>query len=113
MTDTPEEAKKPDYKEVAKANRDLVKRLSEIHCSLEEITAVTGISKGTLEKKYKKEIEEGKANGKLGLRRTQMTRAMDGDPRMLIFLGKNLLGQSENPIGGDNSSPLPWTDEDI
>ena len=42
-----------------------------------------------------------------------MTRALDGDPRMLIFLGKNLLGQSENPMGGDNSAPLPWSDEDI
>jgi len=112
MTDTPEE-KKPDYKSVAKANRELVRRLSEIHCSLAEISAVTGIGKATLEKKYSKEIEEGKANGKLGLRRTQMTKAMDGDPRMLMFLGKNLLGQSENPMGGDNSAPLPWTDEDI
>jgi hypothetical protein len=109
--DKPEDKK--NYKEIAKANKDLVRRLSEIHCSLAEISHITGISKGTLEKKYSSEIDQGKANGTMGLRRTQMTRAMDGDPRMLIFLGKNLLGQSENPNGGDDSTPLPWTDEDI
>jgi len=108
---TPEQEK--NYREIAKANRELVRRLSEIHCSLAEISHITGIKEETLKKKYQKEIDEGKAQGSLGLRRTQMTRAMDGDPRMLIWLGKNLLGQSENPTGGDDKAPLPWTDEDI
>jgi len=112
MEHTPEQDKK-NYREIAKANRDLVRRLSEIHCSLAEISHITGIKKETLEKKYSKEIEEGKANGSMGLRRTQYDRAMNGDPRMLIFLGKNMLGQSENPNGGDDKTPLPWTDEDI
>ena len=57
--DKPEDKK--NYKEIAKANKDLVRRLSEIHCSLAEISHITGISKGTLEKKYTSEIELGKA----------------------------------------------------
>tara|TARA_R110000803_G_scaffold84117_1_gene150291 strand:+ start:108 stop:446 length:339 start_codon:yes stop_codon:yes gene_type:complete len=105
--------KREQFAKAAAANRELVSRLAEIHCTLDEIAVVTGISKAKLESKYAKELALGKANGKSGLRRTQMTRALDGDPRMLIFLGKNLLGQSENPMGGDNSAPLPWSDEDI
>lgn len=104
---------RPNYKEVAKANRELVRRLAEIHCSLAEISHITGIKEHTLEKKYKKEIESGKANGAMGLRRTQMSKAMDGDPRMLVWLGKQYLKQSDNPQGGDDSKPLPWNDEDL
>jgi hypothetical protein len=104
---------KPNYQEVAKANRELVRRLAEIHCSLAEISHITGIKEGTLEKKYKKELDIGKANGKMGLRRTQMDKAMEGDARMLVWLGKQLLSQSDNPQGGDDSKPLPWNDEDL
>jgi len=30
---------------------------------------------------------------------------------MLIFLGKNLLGQSYNPSNSEALAPLPWQDE--
>jgi hypothetical protein len=36
---------------------------------------------------------------------------MDGDVRMLIFLGKVYLDQKENPGDGDNNEPLPWPTE--
>jgi hypothetical protein len=30
---------------------------------------------------------------------------------MLIWLGKNILGQSDNPTNSDANAPLPWTDD--
>jgi hypothetical protein len=29
---------------------------------------------------------------------------------MLIWLGKNILGQAENPVSTENSQILPWND---
>jgi hypothetical protein len=30
---------------------------------------------------------------------------------MLIWLGKNMLNQSDNPIDSDSNQPLPWQDD--
>jgi hypothetical protein len=35
---------------------------------------------------------------------------MGGNPTMLIFLGKNLLGQSDAPITTQEAQILPWED---
>jgi len=37
--------------------------------------------------------------------------ALNGDRTMLIWLGKNILGQSENPIQIDDNQVLPWLEE--
>jgi hypothetical protein len=37
---------------------------------------------------------------------------MSGNPTMLIFLGKNLLGQSDSPLNASEKTPLPWEDGD-
>jgi hypothetical protein len=40
-------------------------------------------------------MERGRAKAKVALRRAQWKAAMEGDVRMLIFLGKQYLGQTE------------------
>jgi len=30
----------------------------------------------------------------------------------LIWLGKNILGQSDTPVNGEANQPLPWTDNE-
>jgi len=47
------------------------------------------------------------------LRQAQMDKALDGDGKMLIFLGKNLLGQSDNPTLADAASKLASTFSDL
>ena len=56
-------------------------------------------------------IEKGKSMGKKSLRRAQWDKAINGDARMLVFLGKNYLGQQDSPENNDDNMPLPW-DED-
>ena len=41
--------KREQFAKAAAANRELVSRLAEIHCTLDEIAVVTGISKAKLE----------------------------------------------------------------
>jgi len=55
-------------------------------------------------------LEKGKQAGKKSLRRAQWDKALNGDTRMQIFLGKQYLGQKDTPEDGDNKTPLPWED---
>ena len=90
----------------------LVRKLASIQCTDEEIAAGLGCSQDTLARGRKREpdldaaILEGRANGRMSLRRAQYRKAMDGNPAMLIWLGKQVLGQRENFV--DN---MPETDE--
>ncbi len=80
----------------------LVRKLASIQCTDEEIAAGIGCSQDTLARGRKREPEldaailEGRANGRMSLRRAQYRKAMDGNPAMLIWLGKQVLGQREN-----------------
>ena len=77
---------------------DLVERLSSIQCTMQEIAVVLEVSLSRLEKDkefirvYKKGIE----TGKMSLRRKQWKAVEDGNVTMLIWLGKQYLGQVED-----------------
>jgi hypothetical protein len=44
------------------------------------------------------------------LRKAQYNKALEGNPVMLIWLGKNILGQKDDPSTGEEDLPLPWKD---
>ena len=78
----------------------LVENLSRILCTEEEIAQILETSLDTLLNKNNKElfrgsIERGRAQGKQSLRRMQYQVAMKGNVKMLIWLGKQVLGQTE------------------
>jgi AraC-like DNA-binding protein len=72
-----------------------VEQLAAIDCSLEEMGAVLGCSPDTLQRRFAAVIEKGRATGRSSLKRKQFKLAMDGNPTMLIWLGKIRLGQKE------------------
>lgn len=82
---------------------DQVDKMCAIHCTGEEQAAILGIDYDTLNRRCKKEkkrsfadyFAEKRSSGRMSLRRKQYTVAMDGNPTMLIWLGKNWLGQSD------------------
>lgn len=76
-------------------DRDQIIRMAACMCTVEEIAYVMGCSKDTIERNYMDALEEGRAKGRASLRRKQYEVAMTGDKSMLIWLGKQLLGQSE------------------
>lgn len=76
-------------------DRDQILRMAACMCTVEEIAYVMGCSKDTIERNYMDALEEGRAKGRASLRRKQYEVAMTGDKAMLIWLGKQLLGQSE------------------
>ena len=90
-----------------------VETLAGLGCKESEIAVLLGIDKNTLRYNFKTELEKGQTNLKMSLRRKQIEVALDGNVTMLIWLGKNMLGQSDNPTAGEDTAPLPWTDEDL
>lgn len=73
------------------------KQMSYAQCSLDEIASALEVSTRTLQKDkefmklYRRAIDEGKAY----IRQLQMKKAREGDRQMLIWLGKQYLGQAE------------------
>ena len=77
--------------------------LCEIQATLEEIAHVLRVSEDTIERWCKRTYELGfadaykkfSATGKISLRRSQFNVALQGNPTLLIWLGKQYLGQRE------------------
>jgi hypothetical protein len=74
----------------------LIKDLAEIQCTMGEISTICGCSIDTLERRYAGVIKEGREHGKRSLRRAQYLKALEGNPAMLIWLGKHYLDQKES-----------------
>jgi hypothetical protein len=73
-----------------------------------------GVSLSTIEKRlrrklYRGVVEKGKARLAISLRRKQVQLAEEGNPTMLIWLGKQLLGQRDQAAvehSGKDGTPL-------
>lgn len=76
---------------------ELVKKLAGIMCTQEEIANILDISTRTLQRdsKFCRIYKTARENGKMSLRRMQFKKAMEGNVTMLIWLGKQYLGQKE------------------
>ena len=82
---------------------DTVDKLCAIHCIGEEIAGILDVDYDTLvtackrdkKRQFSDYIRQKSANGKASLRRRQYSVAMDGNPTMLVWLGKNWLGQTD------------------
>jgi hypothetical protein len=69
--------------------------LARIQCTLPEIAAVLGCSTRTLRGRFLPLIKKGRQEGKASIRRIQYKLATEGNPTMAIWLGKQLLGQTD------------------
>lgn len=74
---------------------DALKKLAAIGCTYEEMADVMGCDKSTLTRRFAHIIKEGYSEGNKSLRRKQFEIAIGGNVGMLIWLGKQRLGQVE------------------
>ena len=79
----------------------IVERAASIGCTANEIAAMCGFSRSTWFNKLhddpavREAVERGKDRGCATLRRLQWKGAQGGNPTMLIWLGKQMLGQRD------------------
>jgi predicted DNA-binding ArsR family transcriptional regulator len=78
-------------------NYDTVAELANIQCTQEEIASVLKISVRTLQRdeEFCRIYKQGMEEGKQSLRRLQWKAAMKGNTTMLVWLGKQYLGQKD------------------
>lgn len=72
----------------------MVEKLAGIGCTGDEIAAVVGCCRDTLYARFSDTLKKGQDQAKASLRRMQWKAASAGNVTMLIWLGKNMLGQS-------------------
>lgn len=77
-----------------------IEELAEEGNTAEDIAAALGIGRTTLYKRKdaKAAFDKGRASLRVNLRHWQIQTARSGNVSMLIWLGKQLLGQSEQPV---------------
>lgn len=92
-----------------KINPEQVEKLAAIHCTNEEIAAVLDCSADTLERRFAGAIKKGKAKGRASLRRVQWEAAQKGNATMMVWLGKQTLGQTDK-IEQDKGKDQPSDD---
>lgn len=78
----------------------VIEKLASCMCTDEEIASVVGVSVDVLTNERNKETfteckKRGFENGKASLRRKQYEVAMSGNCTMLVWLGKQYLGQND------------------
>lgn len=96
-------------------------KLCSLHCTLIEIADWFGCSEDTIENRVKEEkgmlfsdyFKKKSSGGKLSLRRKQFEVALKGNTTMLIWMGKQCLGQVDkhenilsNNKDGESTSPF-------
>ena len=86
-----------------------LERLSALQCTDQEIACWFGVTTRTIERrrtepKFAAVMERGKAKGRISVRRMQMKLLEQGNATMGIWLGKQILGQTDqitHEIHGD------------
>lgn len=84
---------------------DQLEKLASMMATHEEAAGYFGIARETFtrklrQKKYREAWDRGQQKGKISLRRRQF---QSKSVAMLIWLGKQYLGQREHPDGGDDA----------
>jgi len=74
---------------------DKIQMLASFGCSITEIAKYFRIDESTVRKNYKDELETGRESLKVRLRQLQWDHAARGNTALLIWLGKQYLGQTD------------------
>ena len=89
-----------------------VYELASIGCTDREIAQWFDCDENTLRYNFSDILAKGREDLKHSLRRAQLKLALSGNAVMLIWLGKQMLGQSDQPNNTDADKILPWSDDE-
>ncbi len=96
----------------AKIDLDELEKLCVLQCTQGEIAAYFGVTRRTIENRaqepeFREIMERGQQKGLISLRRKQMQAVELGNTTMLIWMGKQLLGQKDKQeFSGPGGGPI-------
>ncbi len=79
-------------------NEGVILALAKVGCTAAEIAAEVQVSQDTVERNFADTLKRGRDLARLSLRRMQWRAAQNGSNTMLVWLGKQLLGQKDSPL---------------
>ena len=85
--------------------KDKIEQLASFGCTNTEIASFFGCDVSLISKSYSQFLTKGRDKGKIRLRQMQWKNAEDGNVTMQIWLGKQMLNQSETPLIGEQELP--------
>ncbi|MAE21981.1 MAG: hypothetical protein CMK92_06070 [Pseudomonas sp.] len=88
-----------------------VEKLAKLWCTDKEIAEWFGIDANTLKYNFSDNLLKGRGATKQSLRKAQLKNALEGNTVMQIWLGKQMLGQSDQPVRDEDRNILPWNDD--
>jgi hypothetical protein len=89
-----------------------VYKLAALGCKNIEIADWFGVTEDAISRNFAAELTKGRVAVKISLRRAMLNNACQNNSAAVqIFLSKNLLGMSDNPVDSEANTPLPWSDE--
>jgi hypothetical protein len=92
---------------------DEVYKLAALGCKNIEIADWFGVSEDAISRNFAAELIKGRSAVKISLRRAMLNNACQNmSAAVQIFLAKNMLGMSDNPMDSDANTPLPWSDDE-
>lgn len=84
-----------------------IAQLAAVNATVEDIATQAGCSRDTIERRYRDAIKRARAEFRTRILLAQIKAAERGNAALLIWLGKQYLGQVENPV------PEPEQDPDV
>jgi hypothetical protein len=88
-----------------------VAQLAQYHCTNKEMADFFDVPLQTFVDNFRDIITKNRIITKQRLRKAQLDLALNKHDRvMLIWLGKQMLGQSESPVSSDANTILPWVE---
>ena len=92
-------------------NPKRVEELATTFASYRELAEFFNVREQTFRDNFRENVIKGRANTKMSLRQWQLAAAKSGNTSMLIWLGKNILGQQDNPTNKEENTILPWNND--
>lgn len=90
-----------------------VAQLAQYHCTNKEIADFFEVPLQTFVDNFRDILTKNRLLTKQRLRKAQLDLALNKHDRvMLIWLGKQMLSQSDSPIVSEDNQILPWTGEE-
>ena len=92
----------PNGKPPTNLDLEELEKLCGLQCTMEEMGAWFGLNARTMkvkasQPKYREVMQRGYAKGRISVRRNQMKLLEEGNATMGVWLGKQLLGQRDDP----------------
>jgi hypothetical protein len=103
--------KKKTGRPLAVVDEEQVYKLSQFGCTYEEIGSFFDVNGDTIRRRFAGTVAKGRDHLKRVIRKKQVELAMRGDRTMLIWLGKQLLGQSEPALIQQTNNVVQVTED--